>query len=190
MRGSKIAAIAAGRDSWTKKAFAACLAAAKDLIGPDGPIRPGLAIGKLADSEWIWIIHAVIWAWVAGRAEQAASEGLDAERATRVTSLIPDPWDDGAIAAILPELADTCPNLDWSKPIGEWAKGDIVELLAMASALIPYARAARDAVEEKVAGKIPQASGATQFRPITDAELDRVFDQRFEDPEDPDEPPF
>ena len=58
-------------------------------------------IGKLSDSEWGWIASTVVWQWISTRAAQAASEGLDLERAIRTTRLNPDPWDIGAIKAIL-----------------------------------------------------------------------------------------
>ena len=61
--------------------------------------------------------------------------------------LEPDPWLEGAIAAVLPKLADACPGLDWSKPIGEWSKDDVVEFLLAAFNLIQHALAARDAAE-------------------------------------------
>ena len=38
------------------------------------------------------------------RAQQAAAESLDSERTIRMIALDPQPWDAGAVAAILPEL--------------------------------------------------------------------------------------
>jgi hypothetical protein len=109
MRGSQHAAVSADRDKWTKQAFAACVVAAKDLIGEMGPIRPVVPIGRLVDDEWGWIVSTVVWAWISTRAGQATEEGWNAERAIRATGLEPDPWFDGAIAAILPKLPDACP---------------------------------------------------------------------------------
>jgi hypothetical protein len=43
----------------------------------------------------------------AKRAMQATSNGLDTEKTIQKTGLDPDPWDAGAIAAILPELSPT-----------------------------------------------------------------------------------
>jgi hypothetical protein len=154
MRSSKTAAIHAHRDDWTKKAFAACADAAKDLIGPEGPIRPLSPIGRLGDDEWGWIVSTVIWAWIATRAEQAAAEGWSAERAARATGLDPDPWFNGAVAAILPALPDACAGLDWSKPVGDWEKDELVAFLSMAIVLARRAVAARNVVEEQLAGKL------------------------------------
>src|SRR5262249_7055261 len=71
------------------------------------------AVGRLGDTEWGWVFGAMLFAWIATRAEQAAAEQLDTEQTIRVTGLDPQPWDIGAIMAILPELADACPDLDW-----------------------------------------------------------------------------
>jgi hypothetical protein len=154
MRRAKTVALHASRDEWTKKAFDAGVAVAKELIGDQGPIRPGTPVGRLGDDEWGWITSSVAWAFVAIRAEQAATEGWNEERAIRATGLDPDPWFDGAVAAILPKLADACPDLDWSKPVGEWSKDEIVEFLSTAITLTRRAVAARNVAEERIAGKL------------------------------------
>ena len=116
MKTARIASISAENDAWLRRATAASIARAKDLVAVQGPIRSSTPAGQFTDSEWAWIASTVIWGWVATRAEQAASEGLDPERAIRTTKLDPDPWDIGAIRAILPELAKSCAGFDWSKP--------------------------------------------------------------------------
>jgi hypothetical protein len=154
MRRAKPTAVSADRDQWTKQATAACIAAAKELVGVNGPIRPGAPVGKLGDYEWGWIVSTVVWSWIATRAEQAATEGWDEERVIRTTGLEPDPWLTGAIVSILPRLFEACPDLDWSKPVGDWSKDAIAEFLASAVRLSLRAIAARDAVEERIAGKV------------------------------------
>jgi hypothetical protein len=153
MRKAKIAAISAEQDSWMRRAVDASIAAAMDVLGDTGPIRPGTPIGRLTSHEWGWICSAVVWAWIATRAEQAASEGWDHERAIRATGLSPDPWDAGAIASILSKLAEALSDFGWSQPIGAWSKDTITEFLAAAFALCIRAIAARDATEERAAGK-------------------------------------
>jgi hypothetical protein len=170
MRAAKIAAIAADRDAYTKQAFAACVAAAKDLVAYEGPIRSGEQVGRLVESEWGRVVGAVVWAWVATRAEQAASEGWNSEKATRATSLVPDPWIAGAIASALPALADACAGLDWSKPVSAWPKDDVVGFLEEAFRLVVRAIVARDTEEERIAGK----GGAPDAASALIAELDRV----------------
>jgi hypothetical protein len=153
MKNARIASISAENDEWLRRAIAASIARAKDLVAPQGPIRSATQLGRLSDSEWGWIVATVVWGWVASRAEQAATEGLDPERGVRVTKLDPEPWDTGAIRAILPELAKSCASFDWSKPANAWSKDELAEFLSTAFALIQRANVARDAIEEQVAGK-------------------------------------
>jgi hypothetical protein len=155
MRASKRAAISADRDRWTKQAFESCVVAAKDLVGVDGPIRPLSPISKLGEDEWGWIASTIVWAWIATRSEQAAVEGWDRERAAHTIGLTPDPWVAGVIAAVLPKLAEACPELDWAAPVGAWPKDDVVAFLLTAFNLIQHALAARDAAENP-----PGAGGA------------------------------
>jgi hypothetical protein len=117
MKKARIASISAEHDdAWLRRATAASIARAKDLVAPQGPIRSSAQIGKISDSEWGWIVSTVVSGWVSSRGEQAASEGLDPERAIRTTKLDPDPWDVGMVRAILPELAKSCAGFDWAKP--------------------------------------------------------------------------
>ena len=152
MKNARIASISAENDAWTRRATIVSVAAAKDLVAPQGPIRSATQIGKLSDGEWGWIISTVVWGWISTRSEQAASEGLDPERAVRVTKLDPDPWDIGAARAVLPELAKSC-AFDWSRPANTWSKDELAQFLLTAFTLIQRAVAARDAIEGQIAGK-------------------------------------
>ena len=153
MKNARIASISAENDTWLRRATAASIARAKDLVAPQGPIRSTTPVGKLWDSEWGWIASTIVWQWIESRSLQAASEGLDPERAVRVTKLDPCPWDVGAIRATLPELAKSCAGFDWTKPANTWTKDELAEFLASAFTLIQRAMAARDLVEEQLAGK-------------------------------------
>jgi len=114
-------------DEWQRRATTAAIGAARRVVQTDGPI------GK--------------------RAEQAACEQLDTEQTIRLTGLDPEPWDAGAVAAILPELADVCSAIDWSKPIGEWPRDTMVEFLLTAMRLIRKATIARDLNDKGVSRK-------------------------------------
>jgi hypothetical protein len=152
MRTSKIAAIHMPRDRWTKQAYAACVAAAKEMVGDDGPIRPLSPIGRLGDDEWTSIVSMIVWLWISTRAEQAAAEGWDEERTIRTLSCVaPDPWFNGAIAVILPKLPEACAGLDWSKPVADWSKDEIIGFLVTAFLLARRAIAARSVAEAKLA---------------------------------------
>jgi hypothetical protein len=154
MKNARLASISAALDdAWLRRATAASIAAAKEVVGDRGPIRSNTAIGRLSDSEWAWIASSVVWGWISTRAEQATTEGLDIERAIRTTRLDPDPWDTGAIRAILPELAKSCSGFDWTKPANTWSKDELAGFLASAFTLIQRATSARDAIERQVAGK-------------------------------------
>jgi hypothetical protein len=139
-------------DVWQRRATAAAIGAARQVIQIDGPIPPGTPIGRLGEVEWGWIVAAILFGWIATRAEQAASEQLDTELTIRMTGLDPDPWDAGAVVAILPELADT-PGIDWSKPLADWPRETMVEFLTTALAFIRKALIARDLSDKGVTRK-------------------------------------
>jgi hypothetical protein len=136
--------LSAIEDQWQRDATAAAIAGARGVTQVGGPIPPGTPVGRLGDIEWGWIIAAVLFAWIGKRAEQATAEQLDTERTIRMTALDPQPWDAGAVVAILPELARACAGLDWAKPLGAWPREEIVEFLVTAMRLIRKAMVARD----------------------------------------------
>jgi hypothetical protein len=137
-------------DEWQRRATAAAIAAARKVVAGQAPPPIGTGklpgstpISRLSDVEWGWIVAAVIFGWITARAEQATAEGLDTELTIRTTGFAPDPWDGGAVATILPELADT-PGIDWAKPLAEWPRDDMVAFLTAALGLIRKATIARD----------------------------------------------
>ena len=152
MRAAKVAKLSAEQDEWMRQATDASITAAKDVIGDMGPIRSGTPIGRLTNHEWGWLCSSSVWGWIATRAEQAANEGWNPEATIGLTGLTPDPRMAGAVASILPKLAEACPELDWAKPVGDWSREDIVELLSAAFDLVQQALVARDAVERRVFG--------------------------------------
>src|SRR5262249_61448253 len=89
------------------------------------------------------------------------SEQLDVEQTIRMVALAPQPWDAGAVAAILPDLADACAELDWSKPLAKWSREDLVEFLLKAMPLIRKAMIARDLSDK---GITRQSSASTIAR--------------------------
>ena len=136
--------LSAFEDQWQRDATSAAIAGARSVIQVDGPIPPGTPIGRLSDGEWGWAVSAILFGWIKTRAEQAVSEQIDTEQLIRMTALDPEPWDAGAVAAILPDLADACAGIDWSKPLAAWPKDDIIEFLLKAMPLIRKATIARD----------------------------------------------
>jgi hypothetical protein len=147
-------------DKWQRDATAAAIAAARRVI--DGPVPSGTPIGRLSDAEWGWIVASVLFAWISKRAEQAVAEQIDTERLIRMTALDPQPWDAGAVAAVLPDLADACSELDWSKPLTAWPKDNIIEFLLKAMPLIRKATIARDLSDKGISRKSSAATIARQ----------------------------
>jgi hypothetical protein len=132
-------------DDWLQRATAAAIAAARSIVLGDGAaINMNAPVGRLSDIEWGWIVTAAIFAWIQTRAEQAVAEVLDTERAVRVTGFARgEPWDAGAIAAILPELGDD-ESIDWSQPLAAWSRDAMIAFLQKALVLVRKAEIARD----------------------------------------------
>jgi hypothetical protein len=125
---------------WQRQATAAAKAA-RDIVKFDGAIPPGTQVGRLSDTEWGWIVVAIIFAWISMRAEQATAEGRNIEFAVR----LPEPWDAGAVAAILPDLFETLEeDVDWARPVHDWSREQMIDFLLHSFNLISDAMAARD----------------------------------------------
>jgi hypothetical protein len=90
------------------------------------------------------VLAAMLFAWITKRAQQAAAEQLDTEQTIRMTGLDPDPWDAGAVMAILRELADACAHIDWSAPLASWSRETMADFLLTAMRFIRRAMIARD----------------------------------------------
>src|SRR5262249_31996749 len=96
---------------------------------------------------------------------------LDTERTIRMIALDPQPWDAGAVAAILPDLATACPDIDWSRPLAEWPRETMMEFLLKAMPLIRKAMIARDTSESGItrkssAGAIARQANAAAGGPL------------------------
>jgi hypothetical protein len=135
-------------DHWQRRATAAAIEAARRVIKVDGVIPPGTPIGRLGDVEWGWLVAAILFGWISTRAEQATAESIDTELAIRTSGLDPEPWDAGAVATVLPELAES--GIDWTKPLGEWPRETMIGFLLTAMRLIRKAMTARDISERGI----------------------------------------
>ena len=146
--------LSALEEQWQRDATAAAITAARGVVQMDAPIPPGTPVGRLSDVEWGWILTAMLFAWINKRAQQAAAEQLDSEQLIRLTMLDPEPWDGGAVAAILPDLADACAEIvDWSKPLAQWPRDAVIEFLLKAMPLIRKAMTARDLSDKGITRK-------------------------------------
>jgi hypothetical protein len=129
-------------DIWQGRGTAAAILAVRGIITGEC-IPPTTPVSRLSDIELGWIVAAALFGWIGTRAEQAAAEGWDTEAALRQTGLDPEPWDAGAVAAILPRLG-ALPDVDWRQPIGSWPKDVMVRFLIEALRLVRTAMVARD----------------------------------------------
>jgi hypothetical protein len=129
-------------DVWLRRATAAAIAAARDVINGDA-IPKATPIGRLTDIELGWLTAAGLFAWILCRSEQATAEGWDLEQTLRVTAHDVPPWDAGAVARILPQLADL-DGIDWERPVAAWSKDTITRFVLAAMKLTSAAMLARD----------------------------------------------
>jgi hypothetical protein len=130
-------------DVWQRAATAAAIAAVRQVINSD-VIPKATSICRLTDVELGWLVATALFAWIRTRAEQATAEGWDTEETLRTTGDDPEAWDAGAAAYVLPELAKL-EGVDWSRPVGSWAKDTVIRFLLAGMKLITAAMAARDA---------------------------------------------
>jgi hypothetical protein len=151
IRTTGLVSPAALESAWQRQATAAAIAGARGVVRMDGPVPPGTPVGFLDDQHWGWIISAVLFAWIRAQAQRAAAENIDTETCARVTGLEPEPWDAGAVAAILPELADASSGkVDWAQPVGKWPREMITGFLLGAMSLVRKAMIARDLSDKGV----------------------------------------
>jgi len=160
-------------DEWQRRATAAAIEAARNVVQLGGPVPAGSPVGRLNDIEWGWVFAAMLFAWIRTRAEQAAAEQLNAEQTIRLTALDPQPWDAGAVAAILPELASACGAIDWSQPVTAWPRDTMIEFLLTAMRLIRKSMIARDLSDKGIsrgsdASVIARQANAAAGGPLID----------------------
>jgi hypothetical protein len=161
---------AAIEDAWQRRATAAAITSARKVIHADGVIPPGTPIGRLGDVEWGWLVAAILLGWMSTRAEQATAEEIDTERCVRMVALDPQPWDAGTVVQILPELAEI-PDVDWSKPFGQWPQETVINFLLTAMKLIRKAMIARDISDRGVTQKSSASTIARQANAVAGGPL-------------------
>jgi hypothetical protein len=143
--------LSAQNDLWTKRAWLAAIAEARKAVKDDGAIPPGTPVGRLTDRELGWIVSGALFGWITARSQQATEEGWDQEKTSRTTGLALEPWDVGAVLAILPSLAAAC-DLDWTEPLTNWPRETMAEFLLVGLRLVRRAMIARDFSERGLTG--------------------------------------
>jgi len=150
-KGLRLPSLSAIED-WQREATRVAIEKAR-AAADGGAVPPNTPIGRLSDTEWGWIVAAVLFGWIDVRARQAVGNGIGIGKHIRDTILTPDPWDIGAIESILPELAT--PNIDWTKSLAEFTREEMIEFLGDAYNLIGKAMLARDTGEKLVTRRLP-----------------------------------
>jgi hypothetical protein len=144
--------LSAIEDAWQREATRVAIEQARAVVA-GGAVPPLTPIGRLSDTELGWIIAAALFGWITTRARQATSNGVGSDRYLREIEIDPDPWDIGAIEAILPELANS--ETDWSKSLVQFSREEMIAFLGDAYNLIGKAMLARDNGEERITPKGP-----------------------------------
>ena len=144
--------LSAFEDAWLRQATAEAVKAARTVVG-GGAVPPMTPVGRLSDTEWGWIVSSILFGWIRERATQATANGLNVEKQLQQTGLDPNPWDAGAIATVLPELADA--KVDWGAPLGELSRDELIWFLGDAYTLIQKAMQARDLGENQITRQPP-----------------------------------
>jgi hypothetical protein len=147
--------LSALEDIWQREATRIAVKEARAVVN-GGAVPPMTPVGRLSDIEWGWIAAAILFGWINTRAQQATSNGIglpDQFRYIREAGFEPDPWDFGAIEAILPELANS--DTDWSKSLTEFSREEMIAFLGDAYNLIGKAMLARDKGERLVTRRLP-----------------------------------
>jgi hypothetical protein len=130
-------------DEWQTKATLAAIEAARRVVNREG-VNSQAMISSLSDIEWGWIVCAAIFGWISCKAKQAVAEGRGYEGPIHtMTHRAPAPWEAGAVEAILPALG-SIEGIDWSKPVGDWSKDQIVSFSWQIYRMTDAALAARD----------------------------------------------
>lgn len=131
-------------DDWQREATAWAVASAQRVVA-SGAINKQTRVATLGNIELGWIGFAFLAGWIEVKARQAVEEGKDAEITIRtIISHDPAPWVAGAVATILPKLAEI-EGLDWDKPVGEWSRDQIIKFIWESHQMTDAALAARDA---------------------------------------------
>jgi hypothetical protein len=147
---------------WDVKATQSAIDAARDVVSGDG-INGRAMISSLSDTEWGWIAAAAIFAWIKTKAQQAVAEGIGYDVAIRTMPRDPAPWEAGAIETILPALGGL-QGVDWSKPIGECSKDQIVSFAWQIHKLSDQAIAARDeGAGDKIVQRLSQPESEREY---------------------------
>jgi hypothetical protein len=168
-------------DEWSRKATQAAIEAARSVT-TDASMNGRAPISSISDVQWGWIVCAAIFAWIKTKAQQAVQEGVGYDTPIRFMPGTMQPWEAGAVEAILPSLGGL-PGVDWNKPLADFDKGEMVSLAWNISSLVAHSLVAQAQGSED---KITQFSKDRQEREVSAANGGPLMSRR----ELNDEPPW
>lgn len=143
-------------DDWDVKATQSAIEAARAVISPEG-INGRSMIASLSEIEWGWIVAAAIFAWIKTKAQQAVACGTGYEENIRfMAGRDPQPTEAGQIESILSDLSGI-DGIDWSKPVAEWTKPQIIQFVWCAHRMMMQATDRHnDGMQDKIVQRISQ----------------------------------
>jgi hypothetical protein len=145
---------------WQRKAMAVAIASVRRLAANCSVVDPALPLSRVTEEGWGWLVAEAIFAWIQVRVEQAVEDGLPFEYCLRRAA--PRSCDHGAVAGTLPELGKL--NIDWSKPLAEWSRGQMISFLSAAFSLIDRAHNVLENSPDKgILSKAPTTKAANDL---------------------------
>ncbi len=119
---------------------------ARDLVRPEAHyLSPNAKLGSLSEAEWRKLALAIVSGWIQMRSRQLTEERFFDEQYFLATGEVPEPFELGACATVLPALGDFVEKLGVTdKPIGDWSKDQILHFVWTAFELVEEARTSRD----------------------------------------------
>jgi hypothetical protein len=152
-------------DCWQRQAMSVAIEKGRAVVS-GGAVPPMTPIGRLSKTEWGWIVASVLFGWIGERATQATANGFEAEKHIRNTGIEPNPWDAGAIAAVLPELANA--PVDWNASLADLSRDEMIVFLGAAYTLIDKAMQARELGKHVITRKSPDGTAMAAGVPWDD----------------------
>lgn len=109
-----------------------------------GLVSPNARVGTLSVWEWDKLVMGAVSGWVAERSRQVGERFLD-EQYLLATGQIPEPYELGLTALLLPALGDLVEKMGLSdRPIGAWSRDEICTFVWSCADMLNEARARND----------------------------------------------
>ena len=124
-------------------AFSFAIDMARTAIGEQrGFVSPNARVGTLSNFEWEKIACGAVSGWVAERSRQVGADRILDEEFLLATGEVPEPYELGIAALVLPSLGDLVEKMGLSdQPIGAWSRDEITLFVWTAADLMNEARA-------------------------------------------------